>query len=80
MFNFDDAPTITRYGGAAIPLMPADASPLHDNAVQTSRGPAGLSADNPTLWLVAILAATCGLVGFSTSGHIGPVSASLKAG
>jgi hypothetical protein len=61
----------------AVAVTPTDASPLHDNAAPQPMA-SGLSPQSPTFWLLAVVAATVGLVGFSTSGHVGPLRASVK--
>ena len=67
-----------KFGGIArVPHTPTDASPLNDNAAP-QRMVSGLSPQSPTFWLVAVVAATVGLVGFSTSGHVGPLRASVQ--
>lgn len=73
-----------KYGQWTPAAAPAEtlASPLHTNApAQGVQGIArGLSPQSPTFWLLTLAAATMGLAGVSTSGHLGPIRASLKAG
>jgi len=67
-----------KYNLAALPSASPDASSLNTAAVTTPADSAGLSASNPMVWLVALGAATLGLVSFSTSASLVPLSASVK--
>jgi hypothetical protein len=75
--DFDPA----SYGvsGAAPAHAAVDATPgLARSAIAAAEHP--LSAGNAALWAFGLFAAAVGLIGFATSGRVGPLSASVKAG
>jgi len=39
-----------------------------------------LHPDHPLLWFAGLIAVTAGLVGFASSGHVGPVRGSVSVG
>jgi len=67
-----------KYGAPVQTTVAPDASPLHSMPAMGAEGASGFSPDNPMLWLVGIGAVLLGLVGFSTSGHVGPLKASVS--
>lgn len=39
-----------------------------------------LSPDHPLFWFAGLLAVTVGVIGFASSGHVGPVRAAVHVG
>lgn len=68
-----------KYGLATGQPLSRDQHAASNSAVTTT-GPAGLSLENPLLWLVGLGAVTIGLAAVSVSGRIGPIKASISGG
>lgn len=81
---FDGFNASGLYGMTA--AAPASASVDTTPGLAIAQGPRAdrdlslLSPSHPLLWFGALLGITAGLIGFASSGHVGPVRASVAVG
>lgn len=76
-------PPENKYGGAFVSTQhkATDASPLPGVAGPVpSSATSALSPHSPLFWVGALAAVSVGLMAYSTTVRVGPVSASVKAG